>query len=258
MIKLSVVIITYNEEHNIARCLESVCEIADEIIVVDSYSKDDTVSLSKLHGAIVFQNKFEGHIQQKNYALTKASFDHILSLDADEALSNLLKHEIMLIKKNFLFDGYYLKRLTNYCGHWVKYCGWYPDKKLRLFNKQKGMWTGMNPHDKFVLHNGDENAGMLAGDILHYSYYTVAEHVNQMKYFSEIAAKEIYRKGKKVYKIQIIINPLLHFLKSFIIKLGFLDGWRGLQICSISSYGTYLKYKKLFQLRKLARNSSET
>lgn len=258
MIQLSAVIITYNEEHNIVRCLESLKEVVDEIIVVDSYSQDNTVSLSQLNGAIVFQNKFEGHIQQKNFALTKASFDHILSLDADEALDSVLKQEIMHLKIDFSSDGYYLKRLTNYCGHWVRYCGWYPDKKLRLFNRKKGQWTGMNPHDKFVLFSRDKHTLTLKGDILHYSYYTIGQHINQMRYFSEIAAKEMYRKGKRHYQIQIIINPLLHFLKSFIIKLGFLDGWRGLQICSISSYGTYLKYKKLFQLRRLVGIASET
>lgn len=255
MISLTVVVITYNEEHNIGRCLDSVMGLADEIVVVDSFSTDQTIRLAKERGAKVFQNTFEGHIQQKNYALSKASHDYVLSLDADEALHENLKAEIISCKSNFNCDGYYLHRLTNYCGHWVRHCGWYPDNKLRLFDKRKGHWAGMNPHDKFTLFEGDRNTRILNGDILHYSYYTVDEHIKQMHYFSTIAAGEMFRQGKKPYGIQLIINPALHFFKSYLIKLGFLDGWRGLQICSISSYGTFLKYYRLLLLINKSQES---
>ena len=138
MIQLSVVIITYNEERNIARCLDSIKEIADEIIVVDSYSIDKTVEICKSYSAKVFQHKFEGHIQQKNYALEKTSFYFALSLDADEVLSDELRKSIASVKSDWKYDGYEMNRLTNYCGAWIRHGGWYPDRKIRLFDKRKG------------------------------------------------------------------------------------------------------------------------
>lgn len=198
MIKLSVVIITFNEEKNIERCLLSVKEVADEIVVLDSFSKDKTREICEKYDVKFFQHAFDGHIQQKNRAITYASFPHVLSLDADEALDETLQKSIQEIKSNFLKEGYYMNRLTNYCGHWVRHCGWYPDKKLRLWDSRKGAWTGINPHDKYELFSGDKNAGFLKGDILHYSYYTVDDHYKQMEYFSNIAAQAYVEKGKKV------------------------------------------------------------
>ncbi len=250
MEKLSVVIITFNEEHNISRCIQSVQSVADEVVVVDSYSTDKTVELATSLGAKVYQHTFEGHIQQKNYALTKSSYDIVLSLDADEALDNLLQHQVRLTKRDFRQEGYYFKRLTNYCGHWVRYCGWYPDKKLRLFKKSMGKWSGRNPHDKFELFKGDLHTQTLSGNILHYSYYTVGQHLKQTRYFAKIAATEMYNSGKDPYKLQLLINPFISFLKSYFIKMGILDGWRGLQICSISAFSVFLKYRLLFQLKK--------
>src|SRR6476620_7997347 len=159
MIKLSVVIITFNEERNIGRCLKSVKEVADEIVVLDSFSKDKTREICESHGARFIQHAFDGHIQQKNRAITFAAYPHILSLDADEALDETLIDSIKKIKQNFTKDGYYLNRLTNYCGHWVRHCGWYPDRKLRLADSRKGHWTGVNPHDKYELFEGDKNTG---------------------------------------------------------------------------------------------------
>ncbi|MEI6021287.1 MAG: glycosyltransferase family 2 protein, partial [Bacteroidota bacterium] len=144
MIKLSVVIITHNEEKNIERCLLSVQTFADEIVVLDSFSNDHTEAICAKYNVIFLQHVFDGHIQQKNRAITHASHQHVLSLDADEALSETLIQSILNVKQNFENDGYYMNRLTNYCGHWVKHCGWYPDQKLRLWNKSKGEWTGQN------------------------------------------------------------------------------------------------------------------
>src|ERR1035437_3751774 len=132
MIQLSVVIITYNEEYNIARCLESVKTIADDIVVIDSFSTDKTKEICESAGVRFVQHKFEGHIEQKNWAITQAKFPHILSLDADEALDGTLIKSILEVKNNWKYDGYYMNRLTNYCGKWIYHCGWYPDRKLRL------------------------------------------------------------------------------------------------------------------------------
>src|SRR3990172_2864038 len=184
MVQLSVVIITFNEEKNIGRCLDSVKTIADEIVVLDSFSTDKTEELCKAKGARFFQHKFDGHIEQKNRAITFAKFPYILSLDADEALSEELKKSILEIKNNFSADGYYMNRLTNYCGQWIYHCGWYPDKKLRLWDSRKGKWGGINPHDKYELFTSDTAARFLTGNILHYSYYSVEEHYVQAQKFS--------------------------------------------------------------------------
>ncbi|MGZ6501280.1 MAG: glycosyltransferase family 2 protein, partial [Bacteroidia bacterium] len=248
MIKLSVVIITYNEEKNLERCLLSVKEVADEIVVLDSFSTDKTQSIAEKHGAKFFQHKFDGHIQQKNRAITYASSPFVLSLDADEALDETLSASILEVKKDFKKDGYYMNRLTNYCGHWVKHCGWYPDKKLRLWDSRKGTWTGINPHDKYELFEGDEKTGQLKGDILHYSYYSVEDHYKQVEYFTNIASKAFVEKGKKAPVFKLIVNPVAKFIDHYFLHLGFLDGKAGYRISKISAYATYLKYKKIRQI----------
>ncbi len=248
MIKLSVVIITFNEEKNIERCLKSVKEVADEIVVLDSFSKDNTRLICEKYGVSFFQHAFDGHIQQKNRAITYAKNTHILSLDADEALDETLIHSILETKNNFTKDGYYFNRLTNYCGHWVKHCGWYPDKKLRLWDSRKGHWTGVNPHDKYELADGDRNTGYIKGDILHYSYYSLKDHYTQVEYFTNIASKAFFEQGKKAPLYKLIINPIAKFIDHYILHLGFLDGKAGFLISKISAYATYLKYKKLRNL----------
>lgn len=248
MIKLSVVIITFNEERNIERCLNSVREIADEIVVLDSFSTDQTPAICAKHGVRFFQHVFDGHIQQKNRAVSYASNPHILSLDADEALDQTLVTSIKTVKANFAKEGYYLNRLTNYCGHWVKHCGWYPDAKLRLWDSRNGHWTGTNPHDKYELFTGDKNTEYLKGDILHYSYYTLEDHYKQVEYFTNIASKAYFEKGKKAPLYKLIVNPVAKFIDHYLLHLGFLDGKAGFLISKISAYAAYLKYKKLRQL----------
>lgn len=248
MIKLSVVIITFNEEKNIERCLLSVKEVADEVVVLDSFSKDETEAICARHGVKFFQHAFDGHIQQKNRAITYASNYHVLSLDADEALDKELVRSILEVKKNFAKSGYYMNRLTNYCGHWVKHCGWYPDKKLRLWDRTKGEWRGINPHDKYEMFEGDKVTGHLKGDILHYSYFTIQDHYKQVEHFTNIAAKAYFEKGKKAPFYKLIVNPIAKFIDHYLLHLGFLDGKAGFEISRISAYATYLKYKKLKQL----------
>lgn len=248
-VKLSAVIITLNEEKNIGRCLESLKGVADEIVVVDSFSTDKTEEICLLHGAHFVKHAFEGHIQQKNYAITKASNTYVLSLDADEALSDELKKSIIQVKNNWTNDAYAMNRLTNYCGKWIYHCGWYPDTKLRLFNREKGSWGGTNPHDKYSLHNNNSLVKRISGDILHYSYYTVEEHYKQAEYFSKIAAKAMFEKNKEASILNIIINPVARFIKSYFIKLGFLDGRYGFIISRISAWEVYNKYKLLRALR---------
>lgn len=242
------VIITFNEEKNIERCINSVKSVADEIIVLDSFSSDKTKEICERHQVHFFQHTFDGHIQQKNRAITFANNPYILSLDADEALDQTLIASILEVKKNFNKSGYYMNRLTNYCGHWVKHCGWYPDRKLRLWDSRKGHWTGINPHDKYELFEGDKYAGYLKGDILHFSYYSIEDHYKQVDYFTAISAKAYFSRGKKASLLNLIVNPIAKFIDHYILKFGFLDGKAGYLISKISAYATYLKYKKLRNL----------
>ncbi len=226
----------------------SVKSVADEIVVLDSFSTDKTAQICEKYGVKFFQHAFDGHIQQKNRAITYASNPHILSLDADEALDETLAASILQSKNNFQKEGYYMNRLTNYCGHWVKHCGWYPDKKLRLWNSGKGEWRGINPHDKYELFEGDEKTGYLKGDILHYSYYSVEDHYKQVEYFTNIASKANFEKGNRAPAFKLLVNPVAKFIDHYFLHLGFLDGAAGFSISKISAYATYLKYKKLRNL----------
>lgn len=251
-IKLSVVIITFNEEKNLSRCLQSVRDVADEIVVVDSYSTDRTKEIALSFGARFVEHSFEGHIQQKNFAITQASYPHVLSLDADECLSDVLKQSIIETKKNWQYDAYDMNRLTNYCGHWVRHCGWYPDKKLRLWDSRKGHWTGVNPHDRYELFDKHAKTGHLRGDLLHYSYYTVDDHRKQIQYFTDIASKALYDKGKRTTILFAYLSAAVKFLRDYFFKLGFLDGAAGFTICRLSAYASYLKYYKLYQRHQQA------
>ncbi|MDD4973632.1 MAG: glycosyltransferase family 2 protein [Bacteriovorax sp.] len=249
MIKLTVAIITYNEEKNIGRCISSVQSIADEILVVDSFSTDKTEAICNEFGVRFIKNTFIGHIEQKNFSLEHATHEYVLSLDADEALSSLLLAEIKKVKENFSSDGYRFNRLTNYSGHWVRYCGWYPDTKLRLVKKSKALWRGTNPHDILEMNSADYQIGFLKGDLLHYSYESIASHVNQTDKFTTIAARAAFAQGKRSSFFKIVSRPFLKFFRDYFLKRGFLDGRYGLIICFINSLSALLKYSKLHDLQ---------
>lgn len=248
---LSVAIITFNEEKNIKRCLKSIESIADEIIIIDSFSTDKTKEISLQFKNVRFiEQRFLGYIEQKNFALQKTSNSFVLSLDADEALDKTLLQNIEIEKVNsFAMDGYTMNRCSNFCGKWIKHGTWYPDVKLRLFNKEKGHWSGTNPHDKVVL-NSHTTTKHLTGDILHYTYYTIEEMIAQMNKFTTIQAEAMYKKGQKANWIKLFINPTIAFINGYIFKAGFLDGKDGFTIAKTVAYQTHLKYAKLKKLNK--------
>ena len=250
MPQISVVIITFNEEKNIGRCIDSVKKFADDIVVIDSFSTDKTKEICLSKNVRFIVHTFEGHIEQKNWAITQALYPHILSLDADEAVDELLLNSLLEVKKNWKMDGYYMNRLTNYCGKWIRHSGWYPDRKLRLWDARKGTWGGTNPHDKYDLIEGDKLTGFLKGDILHYSYYSIEQHYSQTEKFTTIAANAMYNKGRQASLIKLYISPIVKFIRDYFIKLGFMDGKEGFIICRISAYSTYLKYYKLKNICK--------
>lgn len=243
-VQLSVVIITLNEEKNIGRCLSSVLSIADDIVVVDSFSTDKTKQICIDKKVRFITHKFEGHIEQKTWALTQAKYNHVLSLDADESLTKELQEELLKIKNNWQHDGYSFNRLTNFCGKWIKHCGWYPDKKLRMWDTSKGAWGGDNPHDKFILEKG-ATTHHINKDLLHYSFYTVDQHLKQIEYFSDISSKAAYEKGKKSNRFKIFYKSAFKFFRDYVLKLGFLDGYYGYVVCKNSAYAKKLKYTKL-------------
>jgi glycosyltransferase involved in cell wall biosynthesis len=249
MIKLSGVIITFNEERNIERCLQSLVNVVDEIVVVDSFSKDDTKNICLKFNVKFIEQKFLGYIEQKNFALSHASNDFIVSLDGDEALSETLQKSIIELKSNWQLDGYYCNRFNNFCGQWIKHSDWYPNKKLRVFDRRHAEWQGINPHDEIVLKN-QRKAGKLKGDILHWTYQTYSEFNAKTEYFSTIAAQAYYDKGKKAPFYKLLWNPFWAFFKAYILRLGFLDGNNGFIISKETGKITYLKYKKLQKLYK--------
>lgn len=223
-------------------------------MVVDSYSTDRTKEICQEQNVRFEEHIFEGHIEQKNYALSLASNNICLSLDADEALSIELKESIKRTLKNWTNDGYIINRLTNYCGKWIKHCGWYPDANIRLFDKTKGSWTGKNPHDKYLVKSN--NTGNLKGDILHYSFYTIQQHIQQINYFTDISSKAEYEKGKKSNFFLIWFKPRFKFFRDYILKLGFLDGYYGYVVCKNSAHAKFLKYVKLKALHQ-SNNTGE-
>jgi glycosyltransferase involved in cell wall biosynthesis len=247
-VKLSVVIITFNEERNIGRCIDSVQSIADEIVVVDSYSTDKTVTIAQEKGAKVILHAFIGHIEQKNYAITQASYPHILSLDADEMPDNTFLKQIAQVKNNWTADGYSVNRLNNYCGKWIRHGAWYPDIKLRLWDSRKGHWTGTNPHDRYEMHDNC-SVQHLPGDLLHFSYQTEEEHLKKAEYFSTIAANAYFQHGRKSSVLKITLSPIFRFVRDYIFKLGFLDGKAGFTIARLIAYEVYLKYQKLNKMQ---------
>ncbi len=243
MNKISAVIITLNEEKNIERCLRSLEGIADEIVVADSFSTDDTAAIAERFGAKVIQQAFLGYRDQKNFVTKKASHEWILSLDADEALSTELRDSIQKERANFQYDAYRFARLTNYCGTWIKHSGWYPDKKIRLYNRDKGQWQGEKVHEYWGP-NEHAKVGELKGDLLHYSFYTQEEHLKQIEKFTELSARENVEKGKNYTLLDVWFRPAWNFVADYIFKAGFLDGAAGYQVCRLSAYASYLKYTK--------------
>ena len=247
-IQLSGVIITFNEERNIADCIQSMQGLVDEVLVVDSFSTDKTVEICQALGARVIQHAFEGHIQQKNYAMEQAKYDFILSLDADERVSKEMKASIEEAKVNWQGGGYRFNRLNNYAGAWLKK-SWYPDAKIRLWDRRKGKWGGTNPHDHVEIKEGTVKA--VKGDIIHYAYATLEEHFLQVTKFATISAHAKYKQGKRTsFIIHILLYPIFRFIKRYIFKLGFLDGYYGFIFSLVDSYYGIMKYLVIWELQR--------
>jgi glycosyltransferase involved in cell wall biosynthesis len=242
MNSLTAVVITFNEEKNIGRCIRSLSGIVDEIIVVDSLSTDNTCTVARQLGATVFDVAWKGYAAQKNYGNELASQDWILSIDADEELSLQLQQSILEWKRQLPSFARF-NRLTSYCGKWIRYSGWYPDAKIRIFHRKMAQWQG-DIHEKLVL-DTPLDVTFLKGDLLHYSITSISDQIKVIDKYSELAAQEMFVKGRKASYFRILFSPAFKFVRDYFFKRGFLDGYYGFLIAYNSAYSVFLKYARL-------------
>lgn len=241
---LSVVIITYNEEEHLRTCLESVKTIADEILVLDSFSTDSTQAICLEYGVRFLEHPFDGYVSQKNRALGLAQYDWVLSLDGDEALSEEAIDTIQALKFHSFADAYLFNRRNFYCERWMRFTSLYPDRKLRLFNRTKGKWTGLDPHDRVQMVPGTK-IHWVEGDLLHWVIRDQEDHRDKVEKFSTIAAQAYLSSGRKAGKMAAVSHSLWRFLSEYLLKAGFLEGRLGWQFSLLSAKYVFLKYKKL-------------
>lgn len=254
MISLSVVIITFNEEKKIGRCIDSVSHLSDEIIVVDSHSTDNTRAICLSKGVRFIEHKFEGFTAQKNFAVGQASHDYILALDADEYLSPALAKAIAAVKVDWKADGCSMNRLNSYRGKWIKSCGWYPDTKIRLWDRRKGSWKGGLVHELVVMQHATKVLH-LDGDLLHNAYENASQLISKMQQqYADLFAREYVHK-KKVTSFKIFYKTVAAFFKSYILKGGIWDGYEGLIISVSNANGVFYKYAKLLEANRTPKKS---
>lgn len=247
--KISATIITLNEERNIERCILSLKKVADEIIVLDSFSTDKTEEICKQLGVRFEKRAWAGYANAKNYLNSLAKFDYILSVDADEEIDEQLQKAILQIKKIEKPQVFSVNRLTNYCGKWIKHSGWYPDVKVRLFPKKDCIWEGEYVHEELRYPSSMKNT-LLEGHLNHYSYYSFKEHRERADKYSALTAQKMHAKGKKATVLKPYLSALGRFVSMYFLKLGFLDGKMGFKIAQISAKSNVFKYQELRRLNR--------
>lgn len=239
--KISATIIACNEERNIARAIESL-RCCDEILVLDSGSTDRTIEIAENLGAQVVESPWPGYAKQKNLAAAQAANDWILSLDADEALSEALEGELLHLRKNGPeYDAYTMPRMAQYLGRWILHSGWYPDRKVRLYNRTKATWVGEYVHEAVAV-NG--NVGHLKSNILHYTCESLSEHLRTLDRYTTLAAQEVVARHEPIGWRRLILEPGWTFLRTYFFQFGFLDGLEGVMIAHMAAMYTFLKYAK--------------
>jgi glycosyltransferase involved in cell wall biosynthesis len=247
---LSCCIIACNEERNIRRCLESVRFAGECVVVVDSRSSDATGEIARELGAQVIEHPYQGNIEQKNFALAQAKGDWILSVDADEVITEPLAREIrsLLAAPPADVDGYEVNRVTYHLGRWIRHGDFYPDWQLRLFRRGAGEWTGVNPHGRIQLRG---TVRRLPGECEHHSYRDLADQVDRIQDFSGIQARAARAEGRPVRIRDMALRPPARFLRAYLLKQGFRDGVPGLVIAAATAFHVFLKYAKLWELDRV-------
>lgn len=244
---LSVAIITFNEERNLEACIRSCEDVADEIVVLDSFSTDRTEAIARAFPKVRFaQHAFEGHVAQKNRARSLCRNEWVLSIDADERLSPELREEIRALDPGDR-DGFRIPRLTFAMGHPIRHSGYYPQRKFRLFKRSLARSVGNDPHDYVVV---DGRRGDLRGDLLHYSFTDLAHQAQTHNTFSSIQAFNFHHRGRRFSVVATLVRPVVKFFEVWVVKRGFLDGFPGFAIAVNSAYATFLKFAKLYELEK--------
>jgi glycosyltransferase involved in cell wall biosynthesis len=246
---LSVCVIACNEEENLPRCLASVAFADDVVVVVDTRSRDRTEALASDAGARVFVHAYEGNVEQKNVALDHAAHDWVLALDADEAVSPALAAEIRAeLARGPAAAGYELNRLTWHLGRWIRHGDFYPDWQLRLFSRTRGRWAGTNPHGRVRV---DGPVARLAGDVEHYSYRDLADQVARIQEFSRVSAQAMFAQGRRARLYDWALRPPFDFLRAYVLKQGFRDGFPGFAIAAATGFHSFLKWAKLWELERV-------
>ncbi len=238
---VSAVIIANNEERNIRRCIESLAGVVDEVVVVDSGSTDRTEEICRSLGARWMPHAWAGYAAQKNFANQQATGRWILSLDADEALSEQLQRSIADARAAGLSGAFSFNRLTNYCGRWIHHCGWYPDTKVRLFPKESARWIGPHVHEELEF-DAALRVHHLAGDLLHYSYYTPSDHLRRTEEYALLGARALHDRGRRGSLARAALSAVVKFLRMYFFQLGVLEGTAGIRLCAISAWGTWRKH----------------
>ncbi len=251
---ISACIISYNEENNIGDCIDSVTW-CDEILVVDAFSEDGTAEIARNRGAKIIQNRWPGHVAQKNLALETAKSEWVIALDCDERVTPKL-HETIVdrLSSSENICGYFISRKIFYLGRWLDHGVWFPEWRLRLFRGNRGRWVGIDPHDKVQVEGktgriSPGGRGRDAAVILHYSFTDLSHQLKVLDRYTEIQAGELFRSGRRANPLDLTARPLWRFLWSYILRRGFLDGAAGFHMAFNHAYAAYMKYARLWELQ---------
>jgi glycosyltransferase involved in cell wall biosynthesis len=246
--RVSACIITLDEADRIADCVRSV-EWCDEVVLVDSRSTDATREIAAGLGARVIERDWPGHVKQKEFAIRAAENDWVMCIDADERVSPGLRDEILALRGRGFPDhaGWRMPRQSRYLGRWIRHGTWYPDLQLRLFDRRRGRWGGRDPHDRVEL---DGPAGRLSHDLLHDPYRSFAEHLRTIDRYTTIMAEGLYERGRRAGPGDLLLRPCVRFFRFYVLKAGFLEGWRGLLLACMAAHYVRLKYAKLLVLER--------